>query len=130
MKRPLMKNVNRYSARFAVALLVSATLFSCRNLKEEPVRTIIPERVVDLQPSWDNGVQDSGIKGFVPGKGFEISVAAALYYNSLIGLYGAEMVPPVAKDYGVSYEGDKIFLSEAACVHFMVLNGKKKNGVK
>lgn len=117
--------------RFAAALLVSVLLFpSCKTAPKKEIVTIIPERIVDVQPSWEGNVQDSGVKGTIPGKGFEISQGALDRYNGLIGLYGETMIPKVIKDTGVLLEDGKIILTPEAMVYFMVMSSQYKNSLK
>ncbi len=126
-----MKNRNKNSwMKFVGALLVSVFLFSaCKTAPKVGPKTIITERIVDSQPSWDNNVQNSGILGTVEG-GFQITQSALDRYNALIAIYGPSSVPNAVKDYGISYRGDMIVISPEALVYWMVINGQHKNGIK
>jgi hypothetical protein len=103
---------------------------ACKTAPKKEIKTIIPERVVDVQPSWDEDKQNSGIIGSVEGKGFEITAAALARYNALIAIYGPTSVPQIVKDHGVSIEGERIYISPEALVHWMVMNSQYKNGIK
>ena len=113
---------------FGSALLASLFLAGCQTTA--PIKTILPPRVESVQPSFDENVQDSGIKDFIEGKGFEISKSALTRFNALIFLYGKSNVPPLEANYGVTNEEGKIYLSMEAMVQFVVMSDKFRNGVK
>ncbi len=124
MKRK--QHLIRLGALFLVSLGVS-----CAGIKPSPpVVTIVPPRVEDSQISWDGNEQNGGLIDYVEGKGFEITKKALIRYQALVFIYGANMVPPVKSDDGVTIEGERIFLSSEAMVNFMTLNKKFKNGGK
>lgn len=123
-----MQKKRHYLTNFAAAFLLSFALVGCKTAA--PIKTILPPRVENVEKSFDGNVQDSGIKDYIEGKGFEISKSALTRYNSLIFLYGKSLVPPVSGDFGVTLEGDKIYLSMEAMVQFVVMSDKFRNGVK
>lgn len=120
--------IQQHLKKFAAAsLVISLFLSSC---KTPEIKTVIRPPVVESQPSFDENVQDSGIKSYVPGKGFEVSSHAVVRYNALIFVYGARQVPPIIENQGVIKEGDKIYMTSQAMVDFIVLNQKFKRGEK
>lgn len=77
-----------------------------------PQQTLTPPHVTQTQASFDGNDQDSGVKEFVPGKGFVISDAAMARYNDLIIKYKETLVG-LHRENGVNYldnEGMVLFL--------------------
>lgn len=119
-----MKHWKNYVALF----LVSCFIVSCHTTQEQS-RTIIPALVVDQEPSWDGNEQNSGLLGYVEGKGFLLTPDAAKRYTELTKKYGANRVPPLAEGEGLVAEGDKFYLSNQYMVEFVVMNQKLKQGL-
>lgn len=110
------------------AFLASFAFVACKTAE---IKTIIPPRIVEEQPSWDENTQNSGIIEHVPGKGFLITPKALARYQSLVGLLGAREIPPILPGDGVTIEPDgKIYLTFEATTHFVVLSDKFKAGAR
>ena len=124
-----MKNKNKKLwINCVFAFLASFVFIAC---KTADIKTIIPPRIVEEQPSWDENTQNSGIIEYVEGKGFLITNKALTRYESLIALLGAKEIPPILPGEGVTIEASgKIYLTSEAAVHFVVLSDKFKAGVR
>ena len=97
----------RFANKLAVSLFL--VLASCKTTE---VKTILPERIVQTEPSFDGNSQDSGVKDYIDGKGFLVTKSAAARYNALLFIYGKNHVPPIPENDGVIREGDLIYLTE------------------
>ena len=124
-----MKNKNKKLwINCVFAFLASFVFVAC---KTADIKTIIPPRIVEEQPSWDENTQNSGIIEYVEGKGFLITNKALTRYQSLVALLGAKEIPPILPGEGVTIEpSGKIYLTSEAAVHFVVLSDKFKAGVR
>jgi hypothetical protein len=124
-----MKNKNKKLwINCVFAFLASFVFVAC---KTADIKTIIPPRIVEEQPSWDENTQNSGIIEYVEGKGFLITNKALTRYESLVALLGAKEIPPILLGEGVTIEpSGKIYLTSEAAVHFVVLSDKFKAGVR
>ena len=124
-----MKNKNKKLwINCVFAFLASFVFVAC---KTADIKTIIPPRIVEEQPSWDENTQNSGIIEYVEGKGFLITNKALARYQSLVALLGAKEIPPILPGEGVTIEpSGKIYLTSEAAVHFVVLSDKFKAGVR
>ncbi len=122
----MMQKKNSFLMSYAVACLLSLFLVACKTA--QPIKTIIPPRVENVEKSWDGNTQDSGIKGIVLGKGFEVSEKALARYQALVAIYGGQSIPRISADDGILTEGGKIFMSNEAMVNFVVLSDKFRNG--
>ena len=110
------------------ACLVSFAFVACKTAE---IKTIIPPRIVEEQPSWDENTQNSGIIEHVPGKGFLITPKALARYQALVGLLGAREIPPILPEEGINIEPDgKIYMTFEATIHFVVLSDKFKAGAR
>ncbi len=100
-------------------LLISIILvFS--GCESAPVKPIVPPRVTQTQASFsETGKQDSGVIGFVKGKGFELTPSAVLRYKNLAVQFNKEPIGLVAED-------GKTFLSNQGMVLFLDLNELSK----
>jgi hypothetical protein len=124
-----MKNKNKKLwINCVFAFLASFVFVAC---KAADIKTIIPPRIVEEQPSWDENTQNSGIIEYVEGKGFLITNKALTRYESLVALLGTKEIPPILSGEGVTIEpSGKIYLTSEAAVHFVVLSDKFKAGVR
>ena len=124
----MKKKNKRLWTNCAFAFLVSFVFVACKTAE---IKTIIPPRIVEEQPSWDENTQNSGIIDFIAGKGFLITSKALARYQSLVGLLGAREIPPILPGEGVTIEDDgKVYLTSEAAVHFVVLSDKFKAGAR
>lgn len=74
--------------------------------------TVRPRPPVDHVASFDGTNQNSGFIGFAPdGRGI-ITAHARDRYNSLIGLYGSQFLPPLKPDDGLSAQADGTWLMD------------------
>lgn len=93
---------------------------------ESPINRIIK----DEQPSFDANEQNSGIIEFIDGKGWLITPNAAKRYNTLVELYGKELVPIVEAEFGLSSYYNNFILTQEAMVKFALLNQIHKSKIK
>ncbi len=59
--------------------------------------------------SWDGNAQNSGFLGFNPDGSGSLTEHGRDRYNALVAKYGAKLLPPVAKDEGLTANGDGSF---------------------
>ncbi len=109
-----------------VVTLASLSLASCKTAK--PAVTVIPQPVIEVQPSWDKNEQNSGILSYEKGFGFKITETAAKRYNHLVKTYGATQIPPVEVNSGIVEANGAIFMSNEAMVNFILFTQKSRMG--
>ncbi len=85
-----------------------------------PQETLSPIHITQTEASFDGNDKDSGVKEFVPGKGFVLSQAAADRYSALVIKYKEQLV-------GLSGEDGKIYLNNEGMVLFLGLVDKDNN---
>jgi hypothetical protein len=110
------------------ALLVLFSFASCSVLKTKPV---VPVFMQDVVPSWDGEEQNSGLIGYIDGKGYVLTPSAAARYSYLTEIYGKDYSPPLAKGVGLTKDeaSDNYFLSTQYMVEFVVMNQKFKSAI-
>ena len=106
----------------AILLALSASWFltACTT-------TVTPPPVAAQQASYDQGEQNSGYLGAIPG-GALITPRARDRYNGLAGIYGREFLPPLEKDHGITPHGDVFEITNEALQKFIVMNAWNKMG--
>jgi len=100
----------KWSRFLAVWILLS----SCQT--NEPT-TFTPIHITQTAASFDGNEQNSGVKGFVDGKGFELTPSAAQRYIDL-GIKFKEATVPIL------HEDGKLFLNKEGMVQFLELADK------
>ncbi len=75
--------------------------------------TIVPPVPQANTPSWDGNAQNSGFLGYNPDDSGNLTEHAKDRYNALVAKYGAKLLPPVAKDEGLTSNGDGSFRIDA-----------------
>lgn len=98
-------------------LVIFLACSGCSALKE---KTIVPEKIVQKQASFDGSEQNSGLIGYTEDSGFELTSNAALRYRSLTKSFGTEPI-------GLSVINGRNFLNEEGMVDFMNLSDRKNN---
>ena len=86
----------------------------------------MPPPIVETQPSWDGEKQNSGLLGYVDGKGFEITKGAAERYKSLTIKFGDKLNPPVKPGEGLEIFGENYILSAEYMSVFMEVSRLNK----
>lgn len=97
---------------------------------EQKIERPIDRIIKDEQPSFDANEQNSGIIDFIDGKGWLITTNAAKRYNTLVELYGKELIPAVEAEFGLSSYYNNFILTQEAMVKFALLNQMHKSKIK
>lgn len=119
-----MKNLTKLIG----ALLVFVSITNCSMWNTTP---IVPVFIKDTVPSWDGEEQNSGLLGYVEGKGYLLTPSAAARYSYLTELYAKDYSPPLEKGIGLTKEeGGAFYLSSQYMVEFVVMNQKFKSSIK
>ncbi len=91
--------------------------------------TVAPKIASSSQPSWDGGMQNSGILGETDSHSLVISSHARDRYNGLISTYGGKYSPALKTDDGIEATGTNTFLLEAGhAAKFIEMNRWRKQG--
>lgn len=94
--------------------------------------TIIPKPITGDQPSWDQGVRDSGFYGFYTNKEITyaiISMHARDRYNVLVYTY-SNKIPTITFDYGIQNNKTNCYMTLEALSSFMKMNRWLKEDFK
>lgn len=102
------------------ALVIALFLMSC---------TVAPKMPVELEPSFDAGLQNSGILGRLTNHGdYIITTHARDRYIALAAQFGHLLRPPVTNDFGIVLYTNGTFRADAQrIVQFGVLNWAAKS---
>ncbi len=98
-------------------LILCLVLSGCQHSQPE---TFVPVRAESRVPSFDGNVADSGIKEFIPNKGFVLSDSAVARYKSLCTKFQADPI-------GLSTYDGKNILDKEGMVQFLELNDRNLN---
>lgn len=91
------------------------------------IETIIPDPIVESQPSWDGEQQNSGLIDYIDGKGFLITKGAAERYTFLTAKFGKELTPEIEPGEGLIPEGVNFILSPEYMEVFMEVSRRNKS---
>ena len=109
--------------RFLQIFLFSILVVSC---KTKQIESIMPPAIVETQPSWDGEKQNSGLIGYVDGKGFEITRKAGERYKALTEKFGKQLSPVIYPGEGLEVFGENYILSAEYMSVFMEVSRLNK----
>lgn len=119
--------------KFAKKLVLSFLfLTACTSYKADPkIETIVAPKVVETQASFSGNAQNAGVLDYLgPDLGFLLDKNAVDRYNSLVNLYGKDLIPPVAINAGIKPTNENFLMDHEHMVLFMELTDKFKNRAK
>lgn len=93
-------------------------------------KTVVPDKIVDVTPSYDGNEQNSGFISFNDDNSAVITPRARDRYNNLAKKYGIIFVVPVFQDFGITPRPDGNFnISAEALSKFAQMNQWRKEGL-
>lgn len=79
-------------------------------------------------PSWDSGIQNSGLISYDPNYGFKISKYSAKRYKDLTILYGKNNIPVIKPGEGLKTVKGEQYIQNQYLTIFILFNQKYKRG--
>lgn len=95
-------------------------IFLLSGCQSPEVVTFVPERAISTSPSFDGNVANSGLLGFIPDKGFELTDSATERYKGLTEKFDEKPI-------GLSKDDSKNILTKEGMMHFLELVDKDRN---
>lgn len=78
--------------------------------------TVSPDQVHARVASFDGGAQNSGVIAALPGGQFSVTAHWRDRFNALVTVYGANFVPHITADFGITAAANGTYIATAQAV--------------